>query len=237
MMALEACRPGSQDIDDPSFAFLASRIAADAGLAERYECLQQHDASIAAAFHDVPVPEDLADRLVVRLAAEKPRPRISRRRLLAGVGLSAVAAGLLAAVWLGEPNGPAFSEQYVLDEAIRSFDPSRAALTRPLADAPDRYPVSNAVLQAGRTWGALRSFLGGDGVAYDLSGTGQSRAILYVVATSVDGLRSSPALQPFTTAGCSASAWQENGLLYVLVVQGGPAEYQRYIRLPSGPIA
>jgi hypothetical protein len=53
----------------------------------------------------------------------------------------------------------------------------------------------------------------------------------------LEGFRTSPAPHPFTTAGCCASAWQENGLLYTLVVKGEPASYEAYLNLAVEPVA
>ena len=80
--------------------------------------------------------------------------------------------------------------------------------------------------------------MGHRGVVYDLPGPAGTNAVLYVVdAGALEGFGEAPALNPFTTAGCCASAWQEGGLLYVLVVQGDPATYRAYLNLPHGPVA
>ena len=159
---------------------------------------------------------------------------------MAAGGLLAAAAGLLLAVWLATPAEERFSEQSVLDEAIRGFD---AAAQRPahlLSEkaAPDAYPASTMVQCPGGTrWRPLDGFLGRSGVLYDLPGPAGVRAALYVVEREIDGLASSPAVRPFTTAGYCAAAWQEGELLYVLVVQGDTAAYQRYLNLPRSPVA
>jgi hypothetical protein len=237
--ALEACRADVRNADDAEFAFLASEMAANPNLTDRYERLQRLDARIALALQDVPVADDLADRVLARLAAEKPRPRVSRRWLLAGSGLLALAAGLLVAVWLGFHGGKPLSEQYVLDEAIRFFENSPAESQHWLSDMPPaEYPFSATIVQTRELrWQAITGFLGRRGVVYDLSAPSAGRATLFVVVCAAEGLGSAPMLQPFTTAGCSASAWREDGLLYILVVQGDPAVYQGHLRLPSGPIA
>ncbi len=87
-------------------------------------------------------------------------------------------------------------------------------------------------------WRTIRGLLGSTGVAYDLSAPGGRRATLYVVSQAVAGLPTQPPLEPRpTTAGCWAAAWHEDGLLYVLVVEGGPGVYRSYLRLSSGPFA
>ena len=200
------------------------------------------DVRLTDAFRDVPVPAGLAERLLDRLAIEPSHVRPnSRRRLFVGSGLLTAAAGLLVALWLGTQGDERFSEQFALDAAIQSFD---ARLDEPghfLAEqsAPAEYPPSQWVLHVRETsWRPLEDFLGRRGVVYDLPGPGGTQAALYVVARDdVEGVGTSPALHPFTTGGCCASAWQEGGLLYVLVVQGDPAAYGRYLNLPRSPVA
>jgi len=238
--ALEACRPGSNDLAERDMAPLAAQMAADPHLADLYERAQCLDSRLSVAFHDVPVPEGLDARILARLAMEKPQRPVSRRWLLAGSALLAVAAGLLVAVWLGPQSGEKVTEQYVLDEAIRCFEGAATESGQFVAEKspPAAYPFSRAVVNLrGTRWRTVEDLLGRRGVAYDLPGPGDTRATLYVLSSPVEGLDIGPSLRPFTTAGCSASAWQENGRLYVLVVQGEPSTYQRYLNLPSGPIA
>ena len=106
----------------------------------------QTDAYLTAAFHNVPVPDGLAERLLDRLAAEvgegnsrlpldiagrlvnlpvPPNRQVAscnRRWLLVGGGVLAVAAGFVVAAWLGAHRETPLSEQIVLDQAIQSFD-------------------------------------------------------------------------------------------------------------------
>ncbi len=117
--AIEACRPGIDDLADADFAHLATAIAADPGLEDLYERLQAVDTRVAAALHDVTVPEGLARRLTDHLAAgrarsvelaeavESPAPQrdasarprsVSRRWLVMAGGTLTAAAVLLAAV-------------------------------------------------------------------------------------------------------------------------------------------
>ena len=199
------------------------------------------DARLTAAFRDVPVPEGLAERLLERLAAERPRFLHSRRWLLAGGGLLTAAAAILLAVWLGTHRTEPFSEEFARSEAIQSF---RAGFAKPgellvSTPAPAGHPLSQWVVRLrGTTWHQLGEFLGHRCVVYDLPGPAGSRAALYVVdQDGIDDLRATPELHPFTTADCCASAWQEGGLLYVLVVQGDTSTYDGYLNLPRTPVA
>ncbi|MCU0981923.1 MAG: DUF3379 domain-containing protein [Pirellulaceae bacterium] len=71
--AIDACRPGSDDLQRPEMAALADAIRQDPDVRRRYESSQQFDASVRGLFRDVPVPAGLADRLLA--AIEPPRDR------------------------------------------------------------------------------------------------------------------------------------------------------------------
>ena len=208
------------------------------------------DQKLTAMLQDVLVPEGLAERLLERLDREeqktkaiKSRPRVAttgRGFMLLG-GVFATALGLLVAVWLGTGTTDKVSKQYVLNEAIRLFDagtdhPGVLLAEKPV---PADYPFSKAVLPVwGTKWRRIDEFSGGQGVVFDLPGPAGAGAALYVVdVETVEGLEADPTLHPFSTAGCCASAWRENGMLYVLVVKGDPATYRTYLNLPQRPVA
>ena len=167
------------------------------------------DEKLAAALHDVPVPEGLADRLLERLKNEESERAKKREKcasssfshsFVPGLSLAATAAVLLIAVWLGMRRSEGISESFVLDEAIRSFDmgvdePGPLLAEKP---APAGYPFSPAVLQLrGTRWRLLEAFLGRRGVVYDLPGPAGTTASLYVVdAEGLDGFGTAPALYP-----------------------------------------
>jgi hypothetical protein len=220
------------------------------------------DERLAAALSDVPVPAGLQQRLLACLAAAQVDeratgneneeravlhssflvPHLSRRWLVAGGGLLTTAALLLVAVWSAIPRTESLSQPVVLDEAIRSFDAGTNASGTLLTEkaAPADYPLSAAVLPVrGTRWRPLEErFLGQKGVAYELPGSSGTGAVLYVLeAAAATGFDGAPALNPFTTAGCCATAWREGRLLYVLVVQGDPAKYRAYLNLPHDPMA
>lgn len=149
--AMEACRPGSDDVGDPELAFLAAYLAANPELDETYERLQRLDGALTKAFQEVPVPEGLADRLLNQLsqsieapadalpaeaepaqddevtreepiaATAPPKKPVSRRWLLVGAAGLALAGSLLLAVVL-QSDRTVFTEAQIAEMAIRFFD-------------------------------------------------------------------------------------------------------------------
>jgi hypothetical protein len=197
------------------------------------------DVCLTQAFRDVPVPEGLGERLLAGLAVKQPRR--SRRWALVAGGILAAAASLLLAVWLNMPKEALFSEDNALAEAIQLFDagfqgPANLLSKRP---APAEYPLSQRVLHVrGTKWRHLDDFVGCSGVAYDLPGPGNTHAVLYVVARDdISDTAIAPTLDPSETGGRCAAVWHEDGLLYVLVVQGDRATYNSFLSLPRSPMA
>lgn len=254
---IDACRPGSDDLHDPALAPLADELAESRAKRDLYDRVQALDGAIGEALEDVPVPVGLSERLLARLAAEqvvsavesaKPPAEIleaapspatdgaSRRTWLYwSLGLTAAAsiAGIVATMgWL---------------RPILTADNIRAQVLQyneePLASAPvergypEGYPLSRHVYRLPHTtWRPVYGFLHRsdlNGVAYDLMLRGTS-ATLYVVPTRVSHFPAAPPARIGTATGnLAVAAWQENGLLYVLVVQGDERAYQSFIRRPT----
>ncbi len=209
------------------------------------------DEQFALLLNQVAVPEGLDRRLLERLDREELRleagawyaPRsigISRRSAVVA-GILATAAALFVAVLLTSAPEDRYSEQYVLNEAIRLFE---AAGDRSVAAGSDEtesaaFPFSRAVLPIqGMQRRDTDELLGMSGAVYELPGSDGIQAALFVVRSdSVESLGSRPSLSPFSTAGCCASAWNENGLVYVLVVKGDASAYRAYLNRPSGTVA
>jgi hypothetical protein len=248
--AMEACRPGSDDLSEPALAFLAERLAADGELREAFDRLQRVDRAVAEAFRDVSVPDGLADRIAARLSAAgeaapsssivaaKRGKAVSRRWLVgAAGGAAAVAASIVVAIVVLRPVAPTLTASEVWDGAIVFFVGDHdvggdlAAETEP----PDAYPPGEDFSVSRFPWMRWRrvgDFLGLQGVAYDIGPPGGGpNATLYVVKGRVPGLGSAPPLKPSrTTRNCSVGAWQADGLLHVLVVEGPPRTYENFVR-------
>jgi len=194
----------------------------------------------------VPLPEGLELRLRKRLLDTADivpaRPKnISRRWLVIAGGTLAAAAVLLVAALVNLIDTSAAHDGAAVRQlAVKFFNSETPEPGNLLTEKspPRNYPISPAVAVTQTVqWRPIRGFLGANGIAYDISGRGGSRATLYVFKHSVPDLPDLPTMRPgLTTAGCSVSAWQSGGLLYVMVVRGGPQTYRRFLDLPRGPV-
>jgi hypothetical protein len=249
--ALEACRPGSDDLKDPALAFLAEQLAADPQLAELAERLTRVDSSVAEAFGDVPLPDGLADRIMARLAAanngqkpsdavpqpqqtavEAPSAEAAKRPtrlwpgwVLAGTVAAAVAATVIAALVIPHPPKN-LDQQAVLDGAREFFIVDGDAGSQLVAEVapPDAYPTDPDfdVRRFPRIrWRSIRGFLGRKGVAYDIGGPGTPRATLYVVQCTVPGLPPATPPQPSSTTRGVAISAWQRGNLLYVLVVEG----------------
>ena len=265
--SLDACRPGSMDLEHAEMAEAARRLAEDPAARHLQQRLERVDATIATAMHDAPLSEGLEARLMAGLAGGVAAPRAkaepaditiesdvrptvgwrrtARRWWPAGVGV-AIAAALLVAFFL--PNGEEYTPLDIAQAALDFADEGRGTGKFLFAaDPPGKRPLSAFVVAPPKTtrWRPVTQFIGRKGIAYDLAARGGLRATLYVVprrsgtaAPKLDGnLRRSPPLAPqMTTGGRAAGAWAENGLLFVLVVDGNAQDYRRFLK-SSGAMA
>jgi hypothetical protein len=151
-----------------------------------------------------------------------------------------VAAALVVAIWLRANRTEVFTPSAVLEAATRMFaaEPPEPGYLLAEKPAPPDYPFGHDVLEMPEArWRWVAGFLGGKAVAYDLPGPGGSRATLYVARRTVDQLPSLPPDVPRPmTAGCSAAAWQQESVLYVLVVDGDARVYRSFLDRSRGPL-
>ena len=256
--AMECCRPASDDLGDPAMSGLSAELGRNHKLEVLFARMQKVDAVLAGAIQDVPVPAGLADRLLARLSvpatesaavasgeccAAAPPTKITRRRVQrwALVVSAAAAAILLVAVGWFQRSRVEYSPSSVLEAAVDFFnrDGHDGGSLLSAVASPWGYPASRCVRLPPETrWRKVASLLKSGGVAYELAGANGPRATLYVVRQSVPGLPDQPPLRPvYGTARCSSAAWQEGQLLYVLVVIGETADYQRFVNVSIGPVA
>jgi hypothetical protein len=257
---IDACRPGSRDLDEPEMAQLAEALAHDPHLRSRYDAVQRLDARLVEAFAAVPVPAGLAARLiaglqpsaglqptsvapesvaqppaqVIALAPAAVRHPLPRRRLLAALAASILLATGLWTVF-HSPATPAAGE--LTTEAAQWFE----RLTddwQPIAQAPANLPLPAAIVGHPRGWQALAKTPAGRGVVYSLAQGAKSRAVLFVLSARRPGLPGAPPLAPQSaTGGLTISAWQSQGLVYVLVVEGDERAYRRFLNPGRQPLA
>jgi hypothetical protein len=133
---IDLCRPGSDDLHDPDLADLAQAVHGDDAARTRYESVQKLDAAIQSAFHDVPVPADL------------------EQRLLASGGASVLNT---AAAGRTEPGDDASGPVDVVKSGAALPVPARASRTGPSRRHVFRWAaiggsVAAAVLVAGAVW-------------------------------------------------------------------------------------
>jgi len=253
VMAIEACRPGSDDASDPALGRLAACLDADPDLEDLGQRLQKLDATIAGAIQDVSVPFGLKGRLLAKLnaageAARSVSPRrpvlvprhvqLGRLAWVPSLAGMAAAAVILVVGFLYQQSTQ-YSPATVMERGVELFNRD---LRQPGPQWRDglvpRYPFSGSVRMCSDVrWRPVEGLLDAPGLAYRMDVNGLV-AVLYVLARPVAGLPAAPPLRPArSTADCSTSAWQENGLMYVLVVQGDWRAYQLFLDLPLGPVA
>lgn len=164
--AIDACRPGSEDLKCELPSELAGAIRSDERLAARYRAVQQFDHAIAGAFDQVPLPAGLESRLLAaiaeqqaefdaqRLAAspdsravELPRgtaaDRTSRRRWLqiCGGALASTAAGVGFLWWRRAGEVPALSVEQMLHQALDFNKSGEARLAEAIPETRERAPA------------------------------------------------------------------------------------------------
>jgi hypothetical protein len=176
------------------------------------------------------------------VVACRPR-RIGRRWLVGAALVASAAASVLIAIT--HPAQPRLSPDQLCEAAISFFcsdSPEQSGQLLTGANEPENLPFSRDVrFFRGTTWRSIHGFLGRSGVAYDLTSGAGISATLYVVAADAGGTDGLPGAPPsydhtFGTRGCRSAAWQANGVLYVLVIQGDSKRAYDAFVLPPGQV-
>ncbi|MBN2578807.1 MAG: hypothetical protein JXB10_07435 [Pirellulales bacterium] len=238
---------------DARLAELFRDVPVPPGLAERIHSRLAVDASSYPPGDVCPEAETKSDVVpsilrwgTTALPAHSPRdssPRrraVSRRWFVAAGGLLASAVTVLLALYFGLPKTETYTPEDACFAAIRFFEHDEAGPGKLLEEEPppEKYVFSPVVtLQRGIRWRKISDFLGREGVAYDFPSRGGIRATLYVVSPSIDGIPSIPSLSPYTTGGCAADVWHEDGRLYVLVIQGSTQNFRSFFRSSRSSLA
>lgn len=87
--SIEACRPGSDDLQSPELADAARLVEDDPDARLAFERVQAWDAAISKSLDEVSVPPGLAERILDRLRAAQDESAGRSPELLAGVVASA----------------------------------------------------------------------------------------------------------------------------------------------------
>ena len=255
-LGIDACRPGSRDLQSPELKEVAEHLRSDRAAREAYHRLQQFDARVAEAFHDVSVPADLGQRILARLqaatpmgstsvdaASVEPTPPVelppaqvdltSRRRWIASV--AAVAASLLVVGALTGYlpfGGDASSSEPAM--IVEGWYSSLGEKWQPVAAAPSRFSAFKGVAATARGCQLIER----DVWAFKLSAPGSRKAMLFVAKMSLPGLPAMPPIKPqSSTGGRSLGVWQSRGLVYFLVVEGDDQLYRTFVNSSSSPLA
>jgi hypothetical protein len=261
---IDSARTDPRASGDPDLAEAARHMQRDPAAVRQWEEAQRADEAILSALVAAPVPAGLAEKLLLNLAAAErpaappsgqsaeltpasmaappPRARASRRWYWAAV---CVAASLFAAVslwsWLGR--APVITAENVPQLASEHFAQERAATVEIEAASsilrqrpPTAFPASTLHGFGVSQWRPVGNFLGARAVAFDLTEPRLGiRATLYALRYRDLGLPAAPVSPQSSTGGVSVCAWQSDGVLYVLAVEGDSAAFRQFLR-PGGVV-
>jgi hypothetical protein len=243
---VEACRPGSDDLRAAELALAAERIASHGEARHYYERVQQADNRLAMAFHDLPVPEGLAARLLAALDAASPATAVapvasetsielpaaakSRRlalRLALAASLLAVIGGAWALVGILTP----YTDQQCLSAATQASAQLELDRWQNIKTTPapaDRQPHTR-LFGSVKSWQSLALLNDQRAVAYRF--TNGAMLLVCQPSKTVAALPIAPPAVPQQKAqqssGTQVGMWTSGGLVHVLLVSGPIEEYRR----------
>lgn len=252
---LESCRPGSDDLEGIEFVDVAERVERDAALASLAATIERWDVAVSDAMVDVSVPTDLRARLLKRLAVVDTtaadagqgnaatavaarfaftrgalaRPNFTRRTaFVASLLAASLLVGLVLTRWW-----PLTSEtpiETLADVWLQELGSS----WQNMQELPVGYDLPPTVTAPAVGWQRVGGFAAGRGVAYKLAHATAGTARLFVVRLGFDRLPLAPSYPPAepqsTTGGRSIGYWHDQGLAYVLVVDGNERSYRAFVR-------
>jgi len=206
------------------------------------------DAALKAALDDVPVPGDLAERLIARVEAEDVfrrsmpvapgRLRRVRRWALMGIGSLALVALVVVGAFMWPRQREVARED--LGGEVASWMGSLAAKGwRPIAMLPRGVELDQAVLGRARQWQSIDAKSSNWSVtAIDLGQPTAPRAILFVVKSNARfAVPSAPTatVRLGLSSGYVGTAWQRSsGVLFVLVVEADRGQrLEDFLRKPA----
>ena len=252
--AMESCRACDGDLKETQFAELAAALGEDGELRARFERLQRADAAIKAAFADVPLPADLAERVLRRLsetaiqsadpikvtlepgpeppallplATVAPQPNfISRRLMIAGFAAVAASAAVAVAIWLDHHRAPALTPGQVIETAMDFFARDNASPGEQVSRVapPSDLPISPDIARFTDVRWRRVESFA-EGEAVAYDLPSRSgKATLYVSKCTVAGLPPYPPPQPTLSTGGNSAAAWQSGGLLYVLVVQGDAQ-------------
>jgi hypothetical protein len=167
-----------------------------------------------------------------RLSA-RHRPRWQTWAALA-TSLAAVAlvAAVIVRFWPADP-GQITEQQIRTRVLVWASAVNDASWSDP--EFPAEYPRTRYVPLRRVRWQALPDgVVAKQVVCYDLTGTAEDRILLFVFEAECPVLPSRPTQPIFNTQGLCVGAWNEQGLVYALYVEGDSSRYDLLIRSAQG---
>ena len=249
--AIDACRPGSPDVQSPDLDFLAVAVRTDPELRRRYERSQQFDAAVSRRFHDVPVPDDLAERVLAAVDASAPAPSAAesgprlrprggwmrgirpRTRTVVAGGMAAAAAIVVLLVtprFLGRE--PVLSDRLPAEVLAWGDAVTKQGWNGNLLAAELRErPLDRAVRVMPRRWCQIATDYDAGTIVYDLTTPGGAAAFVFCMRSKVRNstLGDTPWNSSSATGGLTLGVWRRGDMVYVLMVQGGQRRYREFI--------
>jgi hypothetical protein len=262
---LDACRPASNDLNEPELRAVAEQVASDERARTMRVRIERIDCAVSSAMHDLPLPEGFVSRQLARLheaardaaigdavgndvslatvvpSSSASEPSLGRRKWLAwSSGLAAAAAAVFAAVILFRSDQPLVGDDL---ESSRQWHDQLVADNqwRPIErEELKRHSLPAELRQFPTRYRDASSVVGREAWAYDLTLPGGPQATLFVIpqTTRASIPPSAPRVPKSSTQGLAVAYWQTGGFIYVVVMQSDQSkDYQRLLRTSSGNVA
>ncbi len=244
--ALEVFRSRDEATGDPALAPLAEALANDPELSHRLDSILTWDAQLAEAMRDVAIPPGLAGQILQSLEDATPRPvpapvAASRNRrgrrfawfsVAAGIGVAAALIAVVVFRSLPEMN-PEGLRSIARDRSMANLGSLPAGWTAGERSFPERFPYSRELFSSPQArWRWVADFAPAEAVAYDIPLGNGRKATLYVVRCRSDAPLPTrvPSVPQMQTLGLAMSAWQGDGVVYVVVVEGDQRDYRALLK-------
>lgn len=244
--ALEMLRSRDEAAGDPALGPIAEALTNDPELAQRLDSILTWDARLAEAMRDVAVPPGLAGQILQNLEDASPSPvpapvAASRNRrgrrfawfsVAAGIGVAAVLIAVAVVRGLPEMN-PEGLRSIARDRSMANLGNPPTGWTASERSFPERFPYSRELFSSPQArWRGIGDFNPAEAVAYDIPLGNGRKATLYVVRCRSDAPLPTrvPSVPQMQTLGLAVSAWQGDGVVYVVVVEGDERDYRAILK-------